>query len=108
MRKRNYGLHIFLNEEEYLKFTELAKETGLSRSQLFRYIILGFVPVQAPPADYKTLIRELRAVGNNLNQILVIARTNGILNVPDLRKAISDLREVEMLMREAFTIIKKI
>lgn len=42
-----------------------------------------------------TIIREVRRVGNNINQILLIANTRGLLDVPELRKAILELREVE-------------
>lgn len=108
MRKRKIKFDLYFDEEELESLNSLCQQTNLNKASLIRYLIKGYCPPESPPADYKTLIRELRAVGNNLNQILVIARTNGILNVPDLRKAISDLREVEMLMREAFTMKKKI
>ena len=52
----------------------------------------------APPADLHKLIWEIRRVGNNIDQILMVANTKGILNIPDFRKAIDDLREVEKLI----------
>lgn len=106
IRKRNIEIHFFLNEEENNQLNKLAKETNLSKSNLLRYLICGFAPVEAPPADYHKLIREIRAVGNNLNQILVIAKTNGILSIPDLKKEIADLREVEQKLREVFQMKK--
>lgn len=106
IRKRNIEIHFFLNEEENNQLDKLVRETNLSKSKLLRYLICGFVPAEAPPADYHKLIREIRAVGNNLNQTLVVAKTNGILSVPDLRKEIIELREVEKELRDVFKMRK--
>ena len=106
IRKRNIEIHFFLNEEENNQLDKLVKETNLSKSKLLRYLICGFVPVEAPPADYHKLIREIRAIGNNLNQTLMIAKKNGILSIPDLKKEIADLREVEKELREVFKMRK--
>ena len=53
---------------------------------------------ELPPVDLHKLIWEIRRVGSNIDQILMIANANGILNIPDLRKVIDDLREVEKLI----------
>lgn len=104
MRKRKNELHVFLNEAEYAQLNKLASETGLSKSKIVWYLICGFSPPQAPPADYRKLIRQIRAVGNNLNQILTVAKANGILNVPDLRREILDLRNVEKEIQQVFQV----
>lgn len=106
MRKRNNRVEVYLNDTEYENFCDLCRKTNLKKTTLIRYLIEGYRPVEAPPADYHKLIREIRAVGNNLNQTLVIAKTNGILSVPDLRKEITDLREVEKELREVFKMRK--
>ena len=63
-----------------------------------RNAIQGVAIRENPPADLYKLIWEIRRVGNNIDQILMIANTKGILNIPDLRKAIDDLREAEKLI----------
>lgn len=102
MRKRPIRVEVYLNDEENKMLCELCRETKLNKTNLLRYLLKGYVPVEAPPADYPMLIRELRAVGNNLNQTLVIAKANGILNIPDLQKEILDLREVEKKISSQF------
>ncbi len=102
MRSRPVQVKVYLNEEEYENLCRLCKETNLKRGRLIRLLLEGYVPPQAPPVDYKKLIREVRAVGNNINQILFYANANGILNVPDLNTELVKLREVEKFIREHY------
>ena len=102
MRSRSVQVKVYLNEEEYENLCRLCKETNLKRGRLIRLLLEGYVPPQAPPVDYKKLIREIRAVGNNINQILFYVNTNGILNVPDLNTELVKLREVEKFIREHY------
>lgn len=102
MRKRNIRFELCLNEEENICLNELCHKTRLNKSTLIRYLILGYKPAEAPPIEYKVLIRELRAIGNNINQLIVIARSNGILNVSGLKKHLDELDLIENKMHEAF------
>jgi hypothetical protein len=97
----------YYNEKEYQELCELCKKTGLGKSTLIRYLILGYEPPVPPPVEYKKLIRELRMLGNNINQILVIARSNGILNIAELQKHLNELDSIEDEMREAFDFKKR-
>lgn len=95
MKEMTVPIQFYATEKDNKLLYERAKRMGVSKSEVLRDLIRGSTLIEAPPADYPLLIRELRAVGNNLNQTLVIAKANGILNVPDLRKEILDLRELE-------------
>ncbi len=107
MSERKYEFHIYLNEEEKDALCKLSEITKLSKSQLIREIILGYSPPEGPPANYDELIYQLRCIGNNINQILRIARTNGILNPVELEKHLSELKDVEQEMHDAFRINRK-
>lgn len=102
MSERKYEFHIYLNEEEKDALCKLSGITKLSKSQLIREIILGYSPPEGPPANYGELIYQLRCLGNNINQILCIARTNGILNPAELEKHLTELRTIEEKMHSAF------
>ena len=98
MKKRNHEIKIRFSPDELASLNAQAKKAGISREQFCRNAIQGVVIRENPPADLHKLIWEIRRVGNNIDQILMIANTKGILNIPDLRKAIDDLREVEKLI----------
>lgn len=105
MRKRSLRVTVCFDENEYGKLNELCKITGLTKSKLFRYMLKNCTPIEAPPADYPVLIRELRAVGNNLNQLVKIARAVGFINTPDLQKVLDKLWEVDEKINAAFTVV---
>ena len=98
MKKRIHEIKIRFSPDELATLSEQVKRAGISREQFCRNAIQGVAIRENPPADLHKLIWEIRRVGNNIDQILMIANTKGILNIPDLRKAIDDLREVEKLI----------
>ena len=98
MRKRNHRVVFYLNDKEFEAFKEKAKRSSRSREAFIRRAIQEVQIKELPPADLYKLIWEIRRVGNNIDQILMIANSKGILNIPDIRKAIDDLREAEKLI----------
>ena len=98
MRTRNHRVVFYLNDKEFEAFEQKAKRSSRSREAFIRKAIQEVQIKELPPADLHKLIWEIRRVGNNIDQILMIANTKGILNIPDLRKAIDDLREAEKLI----------
>ena len=98
MKKRIHEIKIRFSPDEFATLNKQVKKAGISREQFCRNAIQGVAIRENPPADLHKLIWEIRRVENNIDQILMIANTKGILNIPDLRKAIDDLREVEKLI----------
>lgn len=75
--------------------------TGLSREAYVRSLISGYIPRAIPSEDFNKVIKQLRSIGNNLNQITVIANSTGKINnkvykdeVTKLRNAILEIREI--------------
>ena len=103
MRTRNHRVVFYLNDREFEAFEQKAKRSSRSREAFIRKAIEDVQIKELPPADLYKLIWEIRRVGNNIDQILMIANAKGILNIPDLRKAIDDLREAEKLIVSQYT-----
>lgn len=103
MRKRTNQIIIRLSDAELNALNKQVKRTRLSREQFCRNAIQGVTIREKPPADVPRLIQEIRRVGSNISQILMIANSQGLLNIPDLHKAILDLREVETLIVYQYT-----
>ena len=83
--------------------TKKARKSGLSREGFCRRVLNGTEVKEAPPADVPVLIREVRRVGNTLNQIMKRANALGLMDVPQLRKALDENRVVEKLIVDAYT-----
>ena len=103
MRSRTNQIIIRLSDEELADLNEKASRVRGSREQFIRQCISGAVIKEAPPVNVPRLIWEVRRVGSMLNQILRIANANGLLDVPQLRKALERNREVEVRIVDAYT-----
>lgn len=103
MRKRNCRVEIYFTKNELEILTEKVRKAGLSREQFCRCVLDGAEVKEAPSADVPILIREMRRVGYNIEQLLRIANTRGLLDVLQLRKALEQNREVEKLIIDSYT-----
>ena len=83
--------------------TKKARKSGFSREGFSRRILNGVVVKEAPPAEVPLLIREVRRVGYNIDQLLKRANSIGLLDVPQLRKALESNRAVEKLIVDTYT-----
>lgn len=83
MKKRNIQVITRLNEKEKQHLTFLVKRSGLSQEAYIRHLINGVIPKDSPPVDYFAMMKEIHAIGNNLNQI---ARKANQLNIIDVQQ----------------------
>ena len=102
MARRNCRFEVRLTKDEYYELTKKARKAGLNTGAFVRMAVAGQVIREAPSADVPELIREVRRVGHNIDQILKIANSKGLLEVPDLRKALEENRAVEKLIANAY------
>ena len=102
MSKRTRRCVIRLSESEYSCLHQKAKATGLSLSAFIRHAINRCEIRACPPPDYRQFIWELRRIGTNIDQILRIAYTKAPLQVPDLKKSLSSLWELEDRIETAY------
>ena len=98
MRKRGIRAQGWLNKEENAELHTNAKKAGLSQESYLRSLINGYVPKELPPPDYFSMMRELHAIGSNLNQLAAKANAIGHIDktafqyeANRLRKAVQDI-----------------
>lgn len=99
MRKRNIQIIVRLNAKEQQHLAKQVKKSGLSQEAFIRTLINGYVPKELPPSDYYAMMRELHAIGSNLNQIAAKANATGHIDrtvfqyeANRLRKAVLDIQ----------------
>ena len=66
MENRTVDLHIRLTEKEASELKRKAKMCRITQSALVRILINGYEPRQAPGERFYEAMRQLSAVGNNL------------------------------------------
>ena len=103
MKKRNCGMMLRFTKGELEALTKKARKAGLSREGFSRRILNGAVVKESPPADVPILIREVRRVGYNIDQLLLIARARDWLSVKELEKALESNRRAEKLIVDTYT-----
>ena len=103
MRKRNCRVVVYFSKDELDALTKKIRKSHLSREGFIRAAVAGKEVKDGPTADVPALIQEVRRVGSNLNQIMKRANSLGLLDVPQLRKDVADLRTIEKLIVDAYT-----
>ena len=100
MRESNHFVGLWLNDEEYAHLREQSEITGLSASVLIRQAIAGVQLRQRPPDEYAPLLRELSAIGNNVNQIAHWANAKKSIQEAEIRQAV-------LLANKAWELVKE-
>lgn len=100
MRQIAKSILLRLTAEEYAHLKATADAAGLKLEPMLRQLILGVELRPRPPDEYAALLRELSAIGNNVNQIAYWANA---------RKYVSnaEIQEAAALVRKAFTLVKE-
>ena len=101
--RRTLEMKIRFTRGELDDLTKKSRKAGLSREGYCRRILNGAEVKEAPPVEVPVLIREVRRVGYNIDQILKRANSIGLLDVPQLRKALEDNRAMEKLIVDTYT-----
>ena len=76
------------------------QKSGLTACQLLRKFILETEIRPRPPDEYAQLLRELSAIGNNINQIAHWA--NARKDIP-----LEEVQRATKLVKEAWTLVKE-
>lgn len=86
MRTRQIKKQVWLNREEAMLLRKKAKKVGFTESELIRNLILGFEPKEKPDDRFYETMNEMKAIGNNLNQIARKANTLNFIDYPFYEK----------------------
>lgn len=89
-----------LNTNEYAHLREQAEITGLKMEPMIRRLILGVNLRPRPPDTYAALLRELSAIGNNINQLAHQANARG-------GAVKEEIDEAARLVQQAFRLVRE-
>ena len=80
MAERKYKLTVTLNEKDYARLNRLKKKTGLTTQAYFLKLFHEIQPKELPQTDFLEVLKVLRQISINMNQIAVKANTIGFVN----------------------------
>ena len=75
----------WLSPQEAKELKCKAKLCGITETAVIRILLRGYEPREKPDARFYDTMRELSAIGNNINQLAVKAHSLGFVDVPMLR-----------------------
>ena len=92
-RKRTHRVEVAMNDKEYKKFLEYVHECGMSKQAYLLCLINQRIPQARPHKDFYDMIKQLRKIGNNLNQLCIVANKTGNIDYHQLKYALDDLNK---------------
>ncbi len=99
MRARPRHVSVWMNEAEYRHLKMQAELTGMGIDPFVRSLVAGVQLRPRPPGEYTKLLRELSAIGNNVNQIAYWANARKSIHEAEIVDAVQ-------LVRKAWELVK--
>lgn len=100
-RKRQHRYAFYLDDMENEMLLSQTKEYNISVSKFIRMLIL-YQCIKFPPKEIRSVVPELRRIGNNLNQIARALNGKSFVTDKEIRNAITELRNCEKQLLENY------
>ena len=88
-----------MSAEDFDELDAQSIKTGLSKSEHIRRAWKKLNVAELPSADFLLMVRELRRIGTNLNQLTKLANVRGYADAPKVRAALDDVIDVDRKIR---------
>ena len=83
--KQRIKKQFWLSPQEAKELKRKAKLCGITETAVIRILLRGFEPREKPDVRFYDAMRELSAIGNNINQLAVKANAFGFVDMPMLK-----------------------
>ena len=99
-RKREKQILIRLSEKEYRHLTEQADLAQLNINQFVRNLIMGIRMKPHPKNEWTEIMRQMSAIGNNINQMAYRANLHGFTDKQALLGMQEEFEKLKEKMEE--------
>ena len=101
-KRRTKQICVRLTDEELQAINALVERTPYSRETFLRKSATGAKLCENLPADYPGILRELRRIGSNVDQLLVKARALGFVDEVSLRSIKEQVNRMDAVFGQSF------
>ena len=107
---QNIKKQFWCSREIANELSQKTSVTGLSDSEVIRLLISNFEPREKPSQQFYESLKDLRAIGNNLNQIARKANAIDIIDKQSYQKEVEKLNDFIIELKKEFLLpsIRKI
>lgn len=102
MEKRTADIHIRLTEKEAEDLKHKANMCGINQSALIRVLLKGYEPREKPDDRFYEVMRQMSAIGNNLNQIAARANTLGFIDAAEYKRQAERFNQFQLAVEREF------
>lgn len=102
MAKRKNRVEIRLSDDELKLLNGAVERSGRSRESYIRALINGYVPCERRTPDFTEFIEQLRRIGNNLNQLVMISHQTKSIDIVRFKRVYQDYQDT---IHEVFEIV---
>lgn len=102
MRTRNHHISVWLSRQELDHLRRQTQVAGLGIDPFIRQLIMGIQLRPRPPDEYAALLRELSAIGNNVNQLAHQANARDEATRQEITEAVMLVRQAWRLVKDSF------
>lgn len=99
MRSRQNGVLVYLSDTEKQHLIKQTSLAGISAGAFIRKLIMGKEIRPRPPDEYIKLLREINAIGNNINQIAHIANAEQRISEDKIETVLQMQNDIMRLVR---------
>ena len=85
MMKQRIKKQFWFSPQEAKELKRKAKLCGITETAVIRILLRGYEPREKPDGRFYDAMRNLSAIGNNINQLAAKAHTLGFIDVPMLK-----------------------
>lgn len=105
--RRTIKKQFWINQSEAKELHRKAERACLTEAALLRLLIKGYEPREKPDERFFEMMKEMRRMGNNLNQLLVHAHKFGIADTTAIKRELEDWRAFQCNVEEKFLLPEK-
>lgn len=84
--QRRIKKQFWLSPQDARELKRKAELCGITETAVIRILLHGYEPKEKPDARFYEAMRQLSAIGNNINQLAAKANTLGFVDAPQLKK----------------------
>lgn len=100
MRTRERSLHLRFTEQEWSYLMKQCSRSGLKPQAYIHRLIKNKPVKELPPVEYFEVLKNLRQINHNMNQIAVVANAKGFVDTAAYWENMKALQQTVGLMME--------
>ena len=105
--KRTVKKQFWFSKVEAQDLKKKAKKACLTEAALIRLLLRGYAPRETPAERFYDAMRELSAIGNNINQLAIKANALGFVDTPILREEARKWHEFQIEIRKRYLLPRR-